>query len=61
MGLLTALLPYEAALQGRCRIYLLASSLALSDTAKAQTYSLVTGIIHKPLDEEKVQVILVDL
>jgi len=57
-GFLAALTPYEAALQGRCRIYLLTSSLALADTAKAQNYALVAGIIHKPLEEEEVKATL---
>ncbi|ALW86773.1 hypothetical protein AUC43_17825 [Hymenobacter sedentarius] len=60
-GFLMALTPYAAALQGRCRIYLLTSSLALADTTRAQDCALVAGIIHKPLDEELVQTILADL
>jgi CheY-like chemotaxis protein len=49
---LAALEPYEAQLLGRCRIYLLTSSLALADSARANAHRLVRGIIHKPLDEE---------
>jgi CheY-like chemotaxis protein len=52
---LDALAPHVTALAGRCRIYILTSSLALTDTARAQSYALVTGIIHKPLDENEIQ------
>ena len=55
---LDALTPYAPALEGRCRIYLLTSSLALADTARASDHALASGIIHKPLDEDKVKVIL---
>ncbi|QDA58786.1 response regulator [Hymenobacter jejuensis] len=47
---LEALAPYEKQLAGRCRIYILTSSLALADTAKAKEYSLVSGLLHKPID-----------
>jgi CheY-like chemotaxis protein len=49
---LAALERYESQLLGRCHIYLLTSSLALADTARARTQRLVKGIIHKPLSEE---------
>lgn len=52
---LEALAPYEAELAGRCRIYILTSSLALTDTDRAKTYALVAGIVHKPLDEDEVR------
>ncbi|MDO7874088.1 response regulator [Hymenobacter sp. ASUV-10] len=48
---LAALEPYAAQVLSQCRIYLLTSSLALADTARANTHQLVSGIIHKPLDE----------
>lgn len=48
---LAALQPYAAQLTGRCFIYLLTSSLALSDAARAANAVLVTELIHKPLDE----------
>jgi CheY-like chemotaxis protein len=60
-GFLEALAPYQAALQARCHIYLLTSSLALTDTAKAQEYALVAGIIHKPLKDEEIKAILTKL
>jgi CheY-like chemotaxis protein len=46
---LQALEPYAMALQGRCHIYILTSSLALADIAKAQDYPLVSGVLNKPL------------
>jgi CheY-like chemotaxis protein len=52
---LDALAPHTAALAGCCRIYVLTSSLALADTARAQSYALVKGIIHKPLDEDEIR------
>ncbi|MBG8554927.1 response regulator [Hymenobacter guriensis] len=52
-----ALAPYETRLHGRCRIYILTSSLALTDMEKAKTYSLVAGLIHKPIDVEEIRAI----
>ena len=57
-GFLEALAPHAHALQGRCRIYLLTSSLALVDTEKAHSHALVQGIIHKPLDEEAIRAVV---
>ncbi|MCR5889543.1 response regulator [Hymenobacter sp. J193] len=54
---LEALAPYEARLHGRCHIYILTSSLALTDMEKAKTYSLVAGLIHKPIDGEEIRAI----
>jgi CheY-like chemotaxis protein len=55
---LEALMPHAAALQDCCRIYLLTSSLALADTNRASEYLLVSGVIHKPLDEAEVNAIM---
>jgi CheY-like chemotaxis protein len=55
---LDALVPHTASLQGQCDIYLLTSSLAWADTAKAKSYGLVKSIIHKPLNEEHVASII---
>jgi CheY-like chemotaxis protein len=55
---LDVLAPHAHALQGRCSIYLLTSSLALVDTEKATSHALVRGIIHKPLDEEEIRTII---
>jgi CheY-like chemotaxis protein len=54
---LDALAPHVSALAGRCRIYLLTSSLAQADTARTSAYPLVSGVIHKPLDQDEVQAI----
>jgi CheY-like chemotaxis protein len=54
---LQALEPYAPALQARCHIYILTSSLALADTAKAQDYTLVSGVLNKPLDAADVYAI----
>lgn len=54
---LEALAPHAGELHGRCRIYILTSSLAPADTAKAKDYALVSGVIHKPIDEHELRVI----
>ena len=54
---LDALAPYENDLRGICHIYILTSSLALTDLEKARHYDLVAGLIHKPLDSEEIRVI----
>ncbi|QNH60968.1 response regulator [Hymenobacter sediminicola] len=54
---LEALAPYTDELQGRCQIYILTSSLALSDMEKAKQYELVAGLIHKPIDSEEIKAI----
>lgn len=54
---LEALKPDEHYFIGRCRIYILTSSLAPRDTARSQEFGLVTGLIHKPLDSMEVQAI----
>ena len=54
---LDALRPYESTLLNRCHIYLLTSSLAQADTVKAREYPLVTGIVHKPIDEDDLRTI----
>lgn len=51
---LEALAPHAAALAGRCRVYLLTSSLALADMDRAQGHALVAGVIHKPLGEAEI-------
>lgn len=47
---LEALSPYEAQLHSQCLIYLLTSSLAPSDLARAKEHPLVMKLIQKPLD-----------
>ncbi|RSK29518.1 response regulator [Hymenobacter metallilatus] len=54
---LDALAPYEDKLLGRCHIYILTSSLALSDLEKSKEYDLVSGLIHKPIDTEEIRAI----
>ena len=55
------LAPYEDALRGWCRVYILTSSLAQADTAKATNYALVSGVIHKPLDEDEIRAISAEM
>lgn len=54
---LEALAPYKQQLLGLCRIYVLTSSLDLSDSAKSEEYELVCGFIHKTIDEADIEVI----
>lgn len=54
---LEALTPYKNQLLGRCHIYILTSSLALTDMEKAKTYDLVAGLIHKPIDSDEIRAI----
>ena len=54
---LEALAPHKEALLGRCHIYILTSSLALSDLEKSKQYELVAGLIHKPIDTEEIRAI----
>jgi CheY-like chemotaxis protein len=57
---LMALAPHAQLLQGRCRIYLLTSSLALADTDQACGHPLIAGIIHKPLGEGEIKAIMTE-
>ncbi|SMB99683.1 response regulator receiver protein [Hymenobacter roseosalivarius DSM 11622] len=52
---LDALKPLEAHLLDRCVFYVLTSSLAPADAARARQYPLVAGVLHKPLDGAKIQ------
>lgn len=52
---LESLAPHAAALAGRCHLFILTSSLALTDTDRAKDFPLVCGVIHKPLNEDEVQ------
>ncbi|MBC6699111.1 response regulator [Hymenobacter puniceus] len=58
---LDALAPYRGRLQGRCRIYILTSSLALSDLNRSRHYDLVAGLIHKPIDSGEIRAIQAEL
>ncbi|MGY2134945.1 response regulator [Hymenobacter sp. HD11105] len=52
---LDALQPLEPHLQGRCAVYILTSSLAPADSTRAREHPLVAGLLHKPLDQAKIQ------
>ncbi|ALW83899.1 hypothetical protein AUC43_01525 [Hymenobacter sedentarius] len=58
---LDALVPYEKKLRGNCHIYILTSSLALTDLEKSKHYALVVGLIHKPLDSKEIRAIQAQL
>jgi CheY-like chemotaxis protein len=54
---LDALGAYAPAIRGRCRIYILTSSLDTTDTERAKEYAIVSGLIHKPLKSEDMALI----
>ena len=54
---LDALAPHRGRLQGNCHIYILTSSLALSDLNRSRHYDLVAGLIHKPIDSGEIRAI----
>lgn len=58
---LDALKPHEQELAQRCHIYVLTSSLAASDAQRANEYSLVSGLIHKPVDSQMIKLILAEM
>ena len=54
---LEALQPLQRHLLGHCAVYILTSSLAPADTNRAREYPLVVELLHKPLDQVKIQAI----
>lgn len=56
-GFLEAIRPFAHDLARRCRIYILTSSLAPHDAIRAKGYPYVSGLIHKPVDSQMLQVI----
>lgn len=52
---LDLLLPYQSQLQGKCKVYILTSSVDVEEKEKAEGYTLVEGFLHKPLEESAVQ------
>ncbi|MBD1396510.1 response regulator [Pontibacter sp. JH31] len=48
---------YEEKLQNKTCIYILTSSIAECDKSKSETYPLVNGFLHKPLDEDSLDLI----
>lgn len=58
---LDALKPHEQELAHRCHIYILTSSLAVSDAQRAKEYSLVSSLIHKPIDSQMLRLIRTEM
>ncbi|MEJ8802087.1 response regulator [Pontibacter sp. H249] len=58
---LDILMQHKNVLKDKCHIYILTSSLDISDTARSKEYDLVSGFIHKPLKLEDVQLILSEI
>jgi CheY-like chemotaxis protein len=55
--LLAALVPLEQKLSGKCRIYILTSSLDSSDMSRMQAFPIVSGFIQKPISSEDIELI----
>lgn len=56
-GFLDALAPLKCRLCEKCSIYILTSSLDTADTAKLKDYPFVSGLIHKPIKSEDIDLI----
>jgi len=56
--LLDELKAFEAKLKNKCRIHILTSSLDMADIAKTDNYSLVNSLIHKPIKDQDIKMIL---
>lgn len=52
---LDALEPLGKAFREKCRIYIVTSSLAISDVARVVNYPLVSGYFYKPINGEDVK------
>lgn len=55
--LLDTLRPYEHELVGSLHVFVLTSSIANSDMRRSAAYPLVSGLLHKPLDEQSLLLI----
>ena len=58
---LDALTPYSGQLRGLCQIYILTSSVDLSDLAKSEMYDLVCGFMNKPIDQVSIETVMTQL
>lgn len=54
---LDALAPNWVNLMNKCRIYILTSSLDYLDEIKAKEHPMISGLMHKPLSSESVNLI----
>ncbi|PKV75082.1 response regulator [Pontibacter ramchanderi] len=54
---LNVLRPHEETLKGKLDVFILTSSIAVSDQDQSREYPLVRGFLHKPLDEESLNYI----
>ncbi|QHL87171.1 response regulator [Nibribacter ruber] len=55
-----ALAPLVEEYDHHCRIYILTSSLDLSDSTRAERHPLVSGFLHKPITEDDIEVLLAE-
>jgi CheY-like chemotaxis protein len=58
---LEALSPYQEQLKGKCRIYILSSSIDQADIDRSKKCGLVCGFIQKPMDSKDVQGIAAEI
>ncbi|GAB3537177.1 response regulator [Pontibacter brevis] len=54
---LEALAPLHEKLDQKCSLYILTSSLDISETNRMQDYPVVTGLLHKPITSEDIQLV----
>lgn len=54
---LDALEPLRTKLTNRCKIYILTSSLDKADADRVKEYPIVSGLLHKPITSEYIQLI----
>lgn len=54
---LDALAPLNQRLSKKCSIYILTSSLDVSDTERMKDYPFVSGLIHKPIKSDDISLI----
>ena len=56
--ILEELKAFEAKLKNKCRIHILTSSLDVADITKSNNYQMVNSLIHKPIKEQDIKMIL---
>ena len=56
--ILEELKAFEAKLKNKCQIHILTSSLDVADITKSNNYQMVNSLIHKPIKEQDIKMIL---
>ncbi|GEO04334.1 response regulator [Adhaeribacter aerolatus] len=58
---LEALAPYKNRLLDKCQIHILTSSLDLADMARSEEFEIVSGFIHKTIDQANIKAIIAQI